>query len=346
MSADPLSALFYPFESGAEQAPGGRILFLNGRACPQLARFKKGNVVIRQYFRPYAKTALAAGYAVDNNPEQENLYDAVFVLAPRQQEERRFLIAQAVLSLRPGGLLVVAAGNEEGGRRLLQDMESFDFPVASYTKHKSRVVCGRRPEKVSEQNLDEALAQGGAQKIIVDGEGFYTCPGLFSWNRVDTGSQILVQCIDMKDISDNVGDFGCGWGFLSHTILQSANNIKKLVCIDADSRAVSLCEKNIRDIKSGVESAFLWADITDRGDFVPSGLDAIVMNPPFHEGKAQKIEAGAAFIARAASCLGPGGVLWMVANAHLPYEDILSSCFADHQKIRQENGFKIIRAVK
>ena len=75
-------------------------------------------------------------------------------------------------------------------------------------------------------------------------------------------------------------------------------------------------------------------------------LDFIVMNPPFHEGKKTNVEIGKAFISNAFEELKSGGILYMVANAHLPYEAVLSEKFSTIEKKFEGQGFKIFAAVK
>ena len=41
-----------------------------------------------------------------------------------------------------------------------------------------------------------------------------------------------------------------------------------------------------------------------------------------------------------------GGRLWLVANRHLPYEALLSSTFRTLRTVAQEQGYKVIEAVK
>ena len=53
-----------------------------------------------------------------------------------------------------------------------------------------------------------------------------------------------------------------------------------------------------------------------------------------------------AFIAAAAEALKPGGVLWLVANRQLPYEEALGANFASVRIAAQRDGFKVVEAVK
>ena len=86
-----------------------------------------------------------------------------------------------------------------------------------------------------------------------------------------------------------------------------------------------------------------WADaravdITD--------LNFVVMNPPFHDGGAEDKALGQAFIRKAAAMLKKGGVLWMVANRHLPYEAELNAAFTRVRPAADKGGYKVFEAVK
>lgn len=84
-----------------------------------------------------------------------------------------------------------------------------------------------------------------------------------------------------------------------------------------------------------------WHDVT-RG--LPHRYDAIVSNPPFHQGRADLPALGQAFITSAADALGPQGRLWLVANRHLPYEALLNKRFGSVRLVATQDGFKIIEA--
>jgi 16S rRNA (guanine1207-N2)-methyltransferase len=90
---------------------------------------------------------------------------------------------------------------------------------------------------------------------------------------------------------------------------------------------------------------YLWEDLTKPVAGL-SGLDWIVMNPPFHEGKKTDSGIGADFINTAAVALRSGGTLYMVANANLPYEESIRKNFSDSKKILEGEGFKVLSAVR
>ena len=96
---------------------------------------------------------------------------------------------------------------------------------------------------------------------------------------------------------------------------------------------------------TGEGVATLWADVRTARD-LPTGLDFVVTNPPFHDGGDEDKLLGQTFIQKAAAMLRPGGVLWLTANRHLPYEATLTPLFASADQIAQANGFKIYAAKK
>jgi 16S rRNA (guanine1207-N2)-methyltransferase len=77
---------------------------------------------------------------------------------------------------------------------------------------------------------------------------------------------------------------------------------------------------------------------------LPQRYDAIVSNPPFHQGRADLPELGRAFITSAADALQPDGRLLLVANRHLPYEAVLGQRFREVRTLVTQEGFKVIEA--
>jgi 16S rRNA (guanine1207-N2)-methyltransferase len=68
------------------------------------------------------------------------------------------------------------------------------------------------------------------------------------------------------------------------------------------------------------------------------------MNPPFHTARAPDPALGAAFIRAAHRGLLPDGVLYMVANRHLPYEPVLKALFRQVEEVGGDGAFRVSRA--
>lgn len=354
--------LFYPFVTEMLSPPEGRVLYLNARydAAMDDAFTAAEHVTAVQPFAPFANDMEHNGFSIVpemTEDDESGAYDAVFMLGTKNMTELHYDVARALNALKDGGLFICAAANDEGGKRLPKDIAATGLVADSASKHKSRVVWGVKENKALNKDVLAQWLEDGAPQLC-DETGFYTEPGLFSWHRIDQGSQMLTdyltaQAAQGKGLRGRGADFGCGYGYLSCALLAEARHkIKALDYIDADARAIKACHANIE--KSGNNELFAngavkgyWQDLTKPlpKEFGP--YDFIVMNPPFHEGKKTMPLIGQAFIRYAYGALCKAGVLYMVANRHLPYEDTLRQTFGEaFENIHEEGGFKLFKAVK
>ncbi|MCB9990256.1 MAG: class I SAM-dependent methyltransferase [Rhodospirillales bacterium] len=323
---DALKTLLLPFETGGLRWPDqdGAVQVYNGVSC---AHFPEG-AFIEQYFKP-----LAAG-TVQQMPKGPAVM--ALVLGSKQHQETLYLMGRALAALQEDGVLVCAAANDAGGRRLKKDLQTLGLEVFAESKHKCQVVW-TRPGGIK---APEWIAMGALQPVL-DG-AFVSQPGIFGWDRIDAGSALLADYLTAETLQGAGADFGCGYGFLSDHIVRHCHEISALYCIDADYRAVQACRKNL---EGRTQCHFIWSDLTAAQADLPA-LDWVVMNPPFHEGKAADPVIGKAFIKSAAAALKRGGSLWMVANTHLPYEEMLHQNFAQVRPVMTARGFKVIHAQK
>lgn len=293
------------------------------------------SLVMHQFFKPSARMLEARGFIVSPDiPGDE--FESVFVLLAKNAIEARYDVARALQALRPGGLIACAGANDAGGRRAAKILREFSVSdVQEISGNKARAARGVK----TDMNVAAQLAlRDGAPRLVED-TGFVSQPGLFSWNKIDKGSVLLAN--RLPDLKGGGADFGCGYGFLSREILK--RNPKSLACIDADWRAVEACRKNTAQGK--MITQYLWEDLTKSVTGL-TGLDWVVMNPPFHDGKRTDSGIGVDFINSAAVALRPGGTLYMVANVNLPYEGSVRERFTSSEKIFEGEGFKILRAVR
>jgi 16S rRNA (guanine1207-N2)-methyltransferase len=259
--------------------------------------------------------------------------DAAMIYAPPGVIERRYVLAQALRVLRAGGRLDVMGLKDKGGSRLKKELEGFGLEVIESAKAHHRRCVVIRPQTVT--GLDEAIRAGGLQRV--DGLDAWSWPGVFAWDRIDTGSLLLAE--HLPALKGAGVDLGCGYGALSTVVLRSPA-VTALRLIDLDRRAIEAAQRNVVDTRAG----FDWADVRTletRGD-----LDFVIMNPPFHDGGAEDRALGQAFIRQAAAMLKRGGTLWMVANRHLPYESELKTAFKRVSPLEEGGGSKLFEAVK
>ncbi|KMO36808.1 methyltransferase [Methylobacterium variabile] len=256
------------------------------------------------------------------------------VLAPPGTLERRHALALSVRALSPGAPLTVLAPKDKGGSRLSRELAGFGCRLDESARRHHRIVRTARPDAPT--GLDAAIAEGAAR--LVPDLGLWSQPGIFSWNRIDPGTALLIETL--PPLSGRGADLGCGLGVLARAVLASAK-VTGLALVDNDRRAVAAARRNVEDPRVTVA----WKDAR-AADAVPERLDFVVMNPPFHDGGAEDRALGQAFIRRAAAALRPGGTLWLTANTHLPYEATLSEVFREVTPRAAAHGYKIHEARK
>ena len=254
--------------------------------------------------------------------------------APPGTLERRYVLARALKILTVGGKLTALAGKDKGGSRIAKELKDFGCAVVDTPRAHHRIVTATRPATL--RGVDEAIAFGGPQ--LHPAHGLYTHPGVFSWDRLDAGSALLLE--HLPTLNGAGADLGCGIGILSNAVLKS-DKITAHTLVDIDRRAVAMAEKNITDARA----KFIWADVA-AGNLRVTDLDFVVMNPPFHASGIEDKNLGQIFIARAAAMLKKGGQLWLTANRHLPYESELKQHFYERTLIAENELYKIYKATK
>ncbi len=320
---------------------GQRIVFLNALHHSNLSIFSDCDLTLQQYFKPYEADLLGSSFNVKPEiPDDDNAYDVACILLPKNMIEAHYLIARGIKLLRSGGILICAADNKSGGSRIKKIMMQFGIKdLEDSSKNKSRAVWGIAQD--IDSDMVATSCENGEEQNILDGR-FTSRAGVFGWNKIDKGSEILTGFIP-TNLKGKGADFGCGYGYLSDFILSNCNKVKRLTCLDADYRSVELCRKNLGGFE--VNKEFAWTDLTNTNHDLRN-LDFIVMNPPFHEGRSADTSIGKGFIDSAYQALKRGGRLFIVANNHLPYDYILEDKFFKCQKLYEGKGFKVFEALK
>jgi 16S rRNA (guanine1207-N2)-methyltransferase len=259
--------------------------------------------------------------------------DEAVVLAPPGTLERDHVLAHALRALKPGGALTAFAPKDKGGSRLKKALERCGCAVSEDARRHHRFCYVTRPSEL--RDIAEAMAAGAPR--LVSSLGLWSQPGVFSWDRLDPGSALLLD--SLPELSGRGADFGAGVGVLGHKLLAGAG-VAKLTLVEIDRRAVEAARRNLDDPRVEV----IWADVR-RLDGL-ADLDFVVMNPPFHDGGTEDRALGVAFIAAAAKALRKGGVCWLTANRHLPYEAPLEEAFSKVTLKAERGGYKIYEARK
>ncbi|MBI1620940.1 class I SAM-dependent methyltransferase [Aquamicrobium zhengzhouense] len=340
MNDGSLKTLFYPFESGMLDGPGedARVLFLNaapGFALPE--NFPQA-VALQQELRPFFRRLEGGAHVVQPQPFGEE-YDTVLVLTGRHRGQNELWVAEALKRVRLGGIVVVAGGKTDGiaslrkrlsALHVIDDHASKNHGVAFWlTRTEESVAC-----------IDALEAAN--PPLILDG-GFLTVPGVFSQEHEDQGSRLLAD--NMPDtIKGRVADFGTGWGYLAVRLSQIAKEPFTIDMFDASFQACVAAKANMDNLAAHIECRVQWIDLL--AEKLERVYDNIIMNPPFHQGRAAEPSIGEGMIRAASAALKPGGRLYLVANRSLPYEKTLEASFSRHGEICRDERFKVLWAAR
>jgi 16S rRNA (guanine1207-N2)-methyltransferase len=340
--SDPaLDALFFPFHSGLIPWPNDPVLFLRARHGHALTDPRFSNLICEQTYKPDAQALKNAGFKSARSDQLER-YPLVLILLPRQRDEARALLARALQQTQPGGRVVACLANNEGARSSEADLKQLTGSVSCLSKHKCRVFWSAPIDHTVNEALVNEWSALDAPRHIADTR-FMSRPGLFAWDRIDQASKLLANHLP-STLAGHAADLGAGFGYLSVELLSRCPHITALDLYEAEARALHLAKHNLRNYAPRIPLQFYWHDVTQG---LLQRYQVIITNPPFHtQSRTDRPDIGQRFIAVAAEALLPGGQLWLVANRHLPYEDILRERFNVIQTVAQQDGFKIIAATK
>ena len=168
---------------------------------------------------------------------------------------------------------------------------------------------------------------------------FKTTWGLFSPRAIDSGSQMLLDFLDIKP-DDDCLDIGCGYGVLGLTMAKLAPNGHSLL-VDKDFIAVEYSEKN--RILNQINNAN--CQLSNGFDHIPKqSFDIIVSNIPAKVGK----EMLYIYLFDALEHLKPGGSFYIVTITGLRqfFKRGFNEVFGHYEKIKQGKTYTVARGIK
>ena len=192
------------------------------------------------------------------------------------------------------------------------------------------------PGQYFEQEPTVPSAPAAVQLALPDRTmSLLTDRGVFSGDRIDAGTKLLLLEAPVPPPRSNVVDVGCGYGPIACT-LAARQPDSRVWAVDVNERALALTKENAARL--GLENLHVVA-ADDAVDLRP---DLICSNPPIRIGKQALHELLATWISR----LRPGGEAWFVVQKHLG-ADSLAAWFDDQgwatTRVRSRVGYRILR---
>lgn len=163
--------------------------------------------------------------------------------------------------------------------------------------------------------------------------------GVFSKDRVDFGTNVLLNSLpDLKQYNSLL-DVGCGVGVIGITLSKTYPNLNTLM-IDVNERCIELANKNSANNKTKAQAILsnLYENIINK-------YDIIISNPPIRAGK--KVVFGV--VEGAYNTLNDKGEIYVVIQKKQGAESLLkrmNEVFSNAEVIKKEKGYYIIKSIK
>ena len=166
--------------------------------------------------------------------------------------------------------------------------------------------------------------------------------GVFSGNRVDLGTSVLLRQAPEPPEEGTFLDLGCGWGPIALT-LGLASPKADIWALDVNERALDLTRRNaelngVRNVRA-VTSDEIPSDVT---------FDLIWSNPPIRVGKDVLHELLMTWLPR----LNAGGAAYLVVQKNLGSDSLipwLATQLGDDYEVSKyasSKGFRVIEVMK
>jgi len=134
-----------------------------------------------------------------------------------------------------------------------------------------------------------------------------TAGGIFSPERIDAGTQVLLGSIPKPPPGGNLLDLGCGWGPIALTLALESPNAT-VWAVDVNERALDLVRRNAAELGLTNVNACLPDDVPADVSFM-----TIWSNPPIRVGKNELHGLLERWLPR----LEPGTDAWLVVQRNL-----------------------------
>ncbi|ELY3761120.1 16S rRNA (guanine(1207)-N(2))-methyltransferase RsmC [Cronobacter universalis] len=258
--------------------------------------------------------------------------DTLIYYWPKNKPEAQFQLMN-LLSLLPVGADVFVVGENRSGVRSAEAMLE---EYCTLNKIDSARRCGLYHGRLEKQPAFNADGWWGEYQV--DDLTIKTLPGVFSRDGLDVGSDLLLSTLS-PHTKGKVLDVGCGAGVLAAVLASHSPKVRLTLC-DVSAPAVEASRATLA--ANGFEGEVVASNVFSE---IKGRFDMIISNPPFHDGMETSFEAAQTLIRSAVRHLNIGGELRIVANAFLPYPNVLDETFGNHEVLAQTGRFKVYRAV-
>ncbi|MCQ6254622.1 class I SAM-dependent methyltransferase [Methanocaldococcus sp.] len=190
-----------------------------------------------------------------------------------------------------------------------------------------------RPTTKSDIKIIEDILRGKKLK-------FKTDSGVFSHGKVDKGTKILIENVEVNK-DDDILDLGCGYGVIGISL---ADEVKSVTMVDINRRSLKLAKENIK--LNNLENQNIKVIYSDLYENIKNRkFDKIITNPPIRAGK----EVLHRIIKEGKEMLKDRGEIWVVIQTKQGAKSLakfMKEVFGNVETVTIKGGYRVLKSVK
>jgi len=263
-------------------------------------------------------------------------FTLVILRVPKQLAFFEYQLAGLARALAPGALVLAAGMDKHLSPHTATLLERYIGPTQRHRgERKARLFSALRDSHPA----PAPPAPDRYRCAPLDAE-LVALPNLFSRDRLDPGSALLLQQLQRLAPAPRILDLACGNGVLGLAALRRGLG-RELVGCDESAMAVASARINAAALLPGRETDLHWHLGDGLRGWRGAPCDLILCNPPFHLQHTVDDFAGRHLLAGCAAGLASGGRLCLVANRHLDYREVLRRDFLPPRPLARDAKFTV-----
>jgi len=268
----------------------------------------------------------------------EDKYKWVLLNLPRQKALLRMMLDCAASLLANDGVLWLAGENKAGIKSAHKLLKLYFRQVRKLdnARHCTLYEAGEILENPSFSLA--AYRQEWLLNCKKPGITITSYPGVFAHGRLDAGTALLLEVLPALNLDGEILDFACGAGLIGACISASQPHAR-ITYLDNNALALRACEETLES--NDLAGTLLASDGLSE---IKGTFDCVISNPPIHAGIKTDNRLSQGLLDSVHKYITPGGLLILVANIHLPYENWLSQRFTKYSEVISNTNYKVITA--
>lgn len=171
-----------------------------------------------------------------------------------------------------------------------------------------------------------------------------SAPGVFSSDRLNEGTRLLMEHIPESKKSIDIADYGCGAGVVGLTALSQCPKAS-LLMIDESRLAIHSTQEtfkrnniDIKNVRFRLANGFIGTD--------PESLDLVLSHPEMMQDDLYNPWVAHQFMQHSHAVLRAGGRLLFVTSKEFPVMPVLEELFSSVEILEEEGNYRVISAIK